>query len=218
MMSLLSEEDKREVQARLADLKGQVKLIMFTQELECQYCRETRALLEDVASLSDKISLEVYNFILDKEKAEQYGVDKIPAVVVEGERDYGIRFYGIPAGYEFAGLLEDIRMVSSGESGLSPEAKEALKKLSGPVHIQVFVTPTCPYCPRAGMMAHRMAFESELVTADVVESTEFPHLANRYGVYAVPKVVINETTSFEGALPEPHFLQYVLQAASSGTG
>ncbi len=217
-MSLLSEEDKREVQARLADLKGRVKLVMFTQELECQYCRETQALLEDVASLSDKISLEVHNFVLDKDKAEQYGVDKIPAVIVEGQRDYGIRFYGIPAGYEFAALLEDIKMVSSGESGLSQGTKEAIDDLSHPVHIQVFVTPTCPYCPRAGLTAHQMAFESELVRADMVEATEFPHLANRYGVYAVPKVVINETTSFEGALPEPQFLQYVLQASSSGRG
>jgi len=217
-MSLLSEEDKREVQARLVDLKGWVKLVMFTQELECQYCRETQALLEDVASLSDKISLEVHNFVLDKDKAEQYGVDKIPAVIVEGQRDYGIRFYGIPAGYEFAALLEDIKMVSSGESGLSQETKEAIDDLSHPVHIQVFVTPTCPYCPRAGLTAHQMAFESELVRADMVEATEFPHLANRYGVYAVPKVVINETTSFEGALPEPQFLQYVLQASSSGRG
>ena len=213
-MPILSEADKLEVQKRLADLKGQVRLVMFTQELECQYCRETRELLEDVASLSDKISLEVYNFVLDEEEVKRYGVDKIPAIVVEGERDYGIRFYGIPAGYEFAALLEDIRMVSSGESGLSQEAKDTLGGLSSPVHIQVFVTPTCPHCPRAGITAHKMALESELVRADVVEAIEFPHLANRYGVYAVPKVVINETTSFEGALPEHHFLQYVLQAAS----
>ncbi|HIE03845.1 MAG TPA: glutaredoxin, partial [Candidatus Latescibacteria bacterium] len=79
-MPMLSEADKIEVQKRLEDLKGQVRLVMFTQELECQYCRETRELLEDVASLSDKISLEVYNFILDGEEVKRYGVDKIPAV------------------------------------------------------------------------------------------------------------------------------------------
>ena len=218
MMSLLSEEDKREVQARLVDLKGQVKLIMFTQELECQYCRETQALLEDVASLSDKISLEVYNFVLDKEKAEQYGVDKIPATVVEGEKDYGIRFYGVPSGYEFSSLVEAIKIVSTGESGLTAQTKEALARIDKPIHIQVFVTPTCPYCPAAVSLAHRLALESDFIRADGVLAGEFPHLIRRYNIYAVPKVIINERVEFEGALPEESFVQQVLMAAEVPQG
>lgn len=175
-----------------------------------------RLTVEELAGLSDRIQVEVRNFVTDRPRVEEFGIDKIPAIAVlgEGDRDYGIRFFGVPAGYEFSSLLEAIKMVASGDSGLSPEAREALRGLKKPVHIQVFVTLTCPYCPMAVQLAHRCAVESELVRADMVEAAEFPHLANRYGVYAVPKVVMNEGVSFEGALPEKAFVDYLLTAGS----
>jgi glutaredoxin-like protein len=141
-MALLDERDRREVQKQLTALTGPVKLINFTQELACQYCRETELLLREVSELSDKISLEIYNFQLDKEKAAQYKVDKIPATVVEGMRDYGIRFYGIPLGYEFVTLLEAIKDVSRGSTELPAEAKAVVGQIQQPVHLQVFTTPT----------------------------------------------------------------------------
>ena len=118
--------------------------LYFTQEIECEYCNENRTLVEEIASLSDKIKVEVYNFTLDKNKVEEYKIDKIPAIAVcDGTgKDYGIRFYGIPAGYEFTSLMEAMRMVSSGESGLEEESKKELQKLNKPAHIQVFVTLT----------------------------------------------------------------------------
>ena len=143
-MALLSEEIKKEVQTELQGLEKEVKLIVFTQEIECEYCNENRLLAEEIASLSDKIKVEVYNFTLDKNKVEEYKIDKIPAIAVcdETGKDYGIRFYGIPAGYEFTSLMEAMRIVSSGESGLEEESKKELQKLNKPVHIQVFVTLT----------------------------------------------------------------------------
>ena len=141
-MGLLQEQDRREVQKQLTTLTGPVKLINFTQELACQYCRETELLLRELTELSDKISLEVYNFQLDKEKVAQYKVDKVPATVVEGTKDYGIRFYGVPMGYEFVTLLEAIKDVSRGGTDLPPEAKVSLAQIQKPVHLQVFTTPT----------------------------------------------------------------------------
>ena len=113
-MALLREKDVETLKKRFENLDKAVKIVNFTQELECQYCRETRGLLEEVAALSDKINLEVYNFQIDKGKAAEFKVDKIPATVVMGDKDAGIRFYGIPSGYEFASLLESIEMVSTG--------------------------------------------------------------------------------------------------------
>lgn len=141
---MLSEEIKKEVQTELQGLKNEAKLVVFTQEMECEYCNENRMLAEEIASLSDKIKVEVYNFTLDKNKVEEYKIDKIPAIAVcDGTgKDYGIRFYGIPAGYEFTSLMEAMRMVSSGESGLLEESKKELQKLNKQVHIQVFVTLT----------------------------------------------------------------------------
>jgi glutaredoxin-like protein len=141
-MAILSDRDRREVERQLQDLTGPVKLVNFTQELACQYCRETELLLREVAELSDKISLEIYNFQLDKEKVAQYRVDKIPATVVEGVKDFGIRFYGIPLGYEFASFLAAIQTASKGSTDLTPETKTALAGITQPTHIQVFSTPT----------------------------------------------------------------------------
>ena len=98
--------------------------------------------MTELSELSDKLELEVYNFQIDKEQVAQYKVDKVPAIVIEGQKDYGVRYYGIPAGYEFASLLEAITAVSKGESGLTPESKEKVGTLDRALHIQVFVTPT----------------------------------------------------------------------------
>jgi glutaredoxin-like protein len=142
VMAILNERDRREVETQLKVLTGPVKLVNFTQEMACQYCRETEQLLREVKELSDKISLEVYNFQLDKEKAAEYRVDKIPATVVEGSKDYGIRFYGIPLGYEFVPFLEAVKDASRGGTDLTPETRAALAGVRDPVHLQVFTTPT----------------------------------------------------------------------------
>jgi glutaredoxin-like protein len=194
-------------------LKDPVKLLVFTQELECQYCRENRLLAQEVAGLSDLIGLEVYNFINDKEKVSEYQVAMVPAIVPVGKKDYGIRFYGIPAGYEFTSLLETIKMISQGHSGLTETTKIALQFVTKKIEIKVFVTPTCPYCPAEAILAHRFAFENDFITSETIEVSEFPHLSNRYRVYAVPKTVINETVQFEGSVSEAEFLER-LKAAS----
>ena len=211
-MSFLSEKDQQYVVNLFENLVNPVKLIMFTQELECQYCRETHQLLEEIAALSDKIELQIYNFQIDNNMVEKYKIDKIPATVIEGDRDYGIRYYGIPSGYEFASILEDIVDVSKNDSGLSEEARAALAKINQPLHIQVFVTPTCPYCPKAVRLAHKMAIENKNITADMVEATEFPHLAMRYNVSGVPRTIINEDTPVEGSLPEMLLIEKVVEA------
>lgn len=217
-MSLISPKDAEELrQVFETSLAHPVKLMMFTQTIECQYCKETREIVEEVAALSDNVTAEIYNFVIDKAVAELYGIDKIPAIAIlrpeDGQdKDYGIRFYGIPSGYEFTSLIEDILEVSRGETSLKPKTKEALAKITKPVHLQVFVTPTCPYCPQAVQLAHQFAMENRNIRADMVEAIEFPHLSSRYGVHGVPRIVINETTHQEGAVPEPVMLAKLLEA------
>jgi glutaredoxin-like protein len=141
-MGLFRDEDAVEIRRRLSAMTAPVKLVHFTQELNLEYGPETRQVLEELAALSDKLSIEIYDFILDKEKVAEYGVDKAPATVIRNGKDYGIRYYGMPAGYEFATVLDAILDVSSGESGLGAESKEKLAQLNQPVHLEVFVTPT----------------------------------------------------------------------------
>jgi glutaredoxin-like protein len=215
-MPLLKDKDREYLAEQFEALPAPVKLIVFTQEFECHYCAETRQIAEELAALSKNITLEVYDFVADQEMAEQYGVDKIPATVVmragRQPKDYGIRYYGIPSGYEFSSLIEDIKLVAAGESGLSSQTKEWAAALDEPVHLQVFVTPTCPYCPQAVILAHQLAMESDFIRADMVEATEFPDLSMKYQVMGVPRTVVNDDLHLEGAAPEPMLLARLQEA------
>jgi glutaredoxin-like protein len=228
-MEMLTKEVRAATRKRLEDgMISPVSLLFFTQEAtrlvlpdnlrgqECLYCRETRQLLEEVSSVSEKIKLETYDFVADKEKAADHLVSKIPAIIVRGAQDYGIRFFGIPSGYEYMSLLEAVIDVSRGATDLNQKTREALKGLGRDVHIQVFVTPTCPYCTTAVRLAHQFALETARVRGDMIEATEFPHLAQKYSVLGVPKTVFNESLSLEGAVPEEVFLDHVLRAAEQG--
>lgn len=212
-MGLISDEHKVHLKGELGEkMEKPVKIVMFTQEVECQYCAQTRQLLNEIAALNDKISVEVYDFVSDAEKARQYGVDKVPAIAIIGEKDYGIRFYGLPYGYELQTLLEGIITVSRAKTDLSEATKTKIGEIKAPVHIQVFVTLTCPYCSMIASLAHKFAVESDMIRADVIEVSEFPHLGYKYGVMGVPKTIINEKVEFVGAIPEDLFLEHVILA------
>ncbi len=135
-MALLNAQIRKEVTEVLADVANPVTFKMFTQKFECQYCKETRELIEEVAELSDKLSVEIYDFEADKELADSLGIDKAPGVAVVGRKDYGIRMFGIPSGYEFGSLIESIKLVSEGESGLSADTKKMVAKLKQPATIR----------------------------------------------------------------------------------
>ena len=213
-MSLIPDEHREHIKNDLAEnLVNPVRVIMFTEEMECQFCAQTKLLVTEMAALNDKIQAEVHDFVADAELAKQYGVDKIPAIVLVGQKDYGVRLYGLPYGYEFQTLMSALTIVSQGKTDLSEETKSKLRAIRTPVHIQVFVTLTCPHCPSAASMAHKFAVESDLIKADVIDAGEFPQLASKYGIMGVPKIVVNEQIEFVGAVPENVFLEHVLLGA-----
>jgi len=195
-------------------LVNDVRLVVFTQEVPCIFCKETVDVATELAQTSPKIKLEVYDFVKDQMKAKEFRIDKIPAMAVIGVKDYGIRFYGIPSGYEFNSLIGAVLDVSKGDSGLSQKSKDLLRNIDKAVHIQIFVTPTCPFCPATVRLAHRLAIESDMIWSDMVESNEFVPLAQKYGVMSVPKIVINEKSEIAGALPEELFVAHVINAIS----
>lgn len=141
-MPLLNDQIRRDVGEMLREVKQPVKLTVFTEPEKCDYCEETRSLVEEISSLSDQLSFETFDRYEHADLASAFGIDKAPAVAITGAKDFGIRLYGIPSGYEFGSLLEAIKMVAGGESGLSPATRQTVAKLKAPVHIQVFTTPT----------------------------------------------------------------------------
>ena len=142
-MAILAERDQQAVRKEFERIEGPVKLVVFSQELVAgDLCRQNEQLVREVAALDDRISVEVLNPAIDRERAERYGVSEVPAIVVEGARDYGIRFLGIPSGYEFSNLIDAIILASTGQAQLTEATKTSLAGLTGDVSIKVFSTPT----------------------------------------------------------------------------
>ena len=198
-----------------------VRLLFFTQTLGCETCLQTRQILDELPVLSDKITIEEVNFILEPEKATEYEIDRVPAIAVVGqddagqERDSKIRFLGTPAGYEFMSLVQAVLLVGGRPSMLSEDSLKLIAAVTTPTKVHVFTTPTCPHCPRAVAVAHEMAFANPNITAFAVEATEYPDLARKYSVTGVPKTVVNDSVEILGALPPDAFVSQALAQPGS---
>lgn len=217
-MALISPTDQERLREDLAKMTRPVRLLFFTQALDCETCPQTRQILDELPVLSDRISIEEVNFVLEADKASRYGVDRVPAIALLGqdelgaERDSKIRFLGTPSGYEFISLIRAIRLVGGGPSELSAQSRARVAAVDKPVTMHVFTTPTCPHCPRAVNMAHEMAWANPHITAYAVEVTEYPDLARRFHVTGVPKTVVDDTIEILGAIPEEEFINQSLAA------
>lgn len=219
MEKLLSDQVIAQINDAFTELKEPVQVIYFGSKENCEYCAETQQLLEEVTALHDKLELNIYDFSEHQEMANQFNISEAPAITIaarQGEevQDLGIQFLGIPSGHEFSTLIGDIVMVSKRESGLSEKTREFLRTLETPLQLQVFVTPACPYCPRAVLLAHQMAMENpRMIRAEGVEAMEFPELANRFNVHGVPQTVINAGAGIVvGAVPEQNLLAEITRA------
>ncbi len=216
MEKLLDKSVVKQIQQAFAELKEPVQVLYFRSEADCEYCDEAQQLLEEVAAIDDRIGLTVHDRTRDIEAAKRFGVDKSPSLVVaarDGDEivDLGMRFSGIPSGHEFSTLVNDIVLASKRDSGLSQATRDFLKGLEEPLLLQVFVTPTCPYCPRAVLLAHQMAMENpRLIRAEGVEATEFQELAQQFYVSGVPQTVINAGAKMVvGAVPEINLVNQI---------
>jgi glutaredoxin-like protein len=198
----LSDTERSAVSKILSALSTPVRLLFFEQSIGCESCTPTRQLLEQIAELSDHVKIDTLNLVLNKDKAAQYGVDRVPAIVISTPRTDRIRFYGAPFGSELMSFVEAIRMAGTGETELSERSRKQLKTVSKPVDVKVFFTPTCVYCPQMITLANGMAVESALVTATAIDATEYPDLVRQYNVNGVPKTVINDTVGIVGVASE----------------
>lgn len=218
-VKVLDEQIVKQINDAFAEMKEPVQVLYFGSKENCEYCSETQQLLEEVAATHDKLELSVYDIQENEDVASQFNVSNAPGIVIAAKdgstiTDLGVQYSGIPSGHEFSTLINDILMVSRRDSGLSEKTREFLKNLSQPLHLQVFVTPTCPYCPRAVLLAHQMAMENpRMIRAEGVEATEFPELANRFNVRGVPQTVINSGAgSVVGAVPEQNLVAEIMRA------
>lgn len=205
-MGLLSKEDKEYLKNEFDKIKKDVSILFVTtdDEKKCEQCDNVRQIIDELTALSKSISFREID--INSEELKQYSVEMAPAMVLLNNGNGNIKYYGVPSGYEFSSLIDDIVDLGTGEIELDDEVRSELEGIEDKVHIRVFVTPTCPYCPAAVRIAHKFAMINPNIKADMIESYEFTEMADKYKVQGVPRVVINETVSFEGALPENEYL------------
>lgn len=224
MIPLREQELLREKFA--AEMVGQVKIDFFTQKQlsivvpgrqECEYCKPAGVMLRELASLTPSISLRSHMIEEAREEASRYGVSRIPAIVIRDAATWYATFYGFPGGTVFPAFIQTLADVSRGLSLLTDESRQRLSQLTEQVRLQMFVTTTCPYSPAMAHMAYHMAMGSPLIRTEVTEVSEFPDLAQRYNVRAVPLTVISiggvDKATVPGALSESGLIDRILQAA-----
>lgn len=208
-MAFLETDMREKIRERLLALPGPAKLLFFTQDPANDACERAEGLVREVVALSDKLTLEVFDKAGDKKKAEEYGVTRVPALVLEGPAGARVKLFGKLAGYEFAVFLAALKDTAAGKAAVGDAAAEKLDWVAQPATIKVFVTPTCVHCPKVARTAQRFAIAYGLVTAEVIDITEFPDVAEYYEVDQVPKVIINERVMMVGSPPEHIFAQAV---------
>jgi glutaredoxin-like protein len=211
------EELVNELRKTFTLLEAPVRIRWFTDPgAECAYCEDTQQIL-DLVQRNSGNKVKVIRHVKTDPEARKYNIDMFPAILIHGADEWNVRYFGTPAGYEFGAFVEDIVDASAGKVDVSPAIREVLLKyVTKPTRVMIFVTPTCPYCPLAVRAAHRFAMVNKNIYGDMVDALEFPDLADKYSVYAVPKSVIQvngeDRLEFEGVAPDPYFAAQILQA------
>ncbi len=214
MTALLGKEDVAEIQRLFrSGLEGEVKVLLFTSKVGCEYCAQTEQLLEEIAALSDKVKLKVLDKEVERATADSMEVEMAPTTVIIASNGAKLHYVGMPAGRQLRSLVEDLVDASRGRSEMDQETRDAIRRVKAPTVIKVFVTPVCPYSPLVVRSAHRFAIENPMIRAFMIETVEFPDLSRRYGVVGVPRTVINDRVRFDGAPGERAFALKVLEAS-----
>jgi glutaredoxin-like protein len=207
-------------------LEGPVKIDLFTQRPtsvfvpgreECPFCPHAEQLLEEIAHLSDKITLRVYERGSDRALEERYGIDKVPAFVVRGVINRPLVFFGLPAAELFPLLIESILMASLPAPTLPPTVRRRLKRLKRTVRVQVFALPNAPHCGEQASLALALALGDQHIRAEIVEISEFPALANRYEIRAVPMTIIDDKVALPGVTPVDDLVTEIVRATEQRT-
>lgn len=219
-MSMISlrPADLGHAQEVLEQLVEPVAFVYFTEENQCRHCRQEKDILAELSAMHTRLRLEMHDFKREPEEAEGYGIDKAPCTVLVGKEDYGVRYYGMPAGYEFRTFMRAVLMVSRGESGLATEQKQRIRAVESPLRIEVFTTASCPFSEIAMQTAQQLAVENDRITGEVVDVADFPELVRRHKIMTAPTTIVNGEFRFHGAASVDEFVDQVLKGAEQGKG
>ena len=210
-MAIFNEETRIQLIDLIGELPEKVNIILFTKEENCRTCKDTQQYMTEFAELNDNLNLTVYNFDNESEKVNELNIERVPAIVIldKENTNRGVKFYGIPAGYEIHSLMASVKEAAGVIKDTGDDIEQRISNIKKRINIKVFVTPQCPHCPGAVITGHKIAFQNKNVVCEMIESSAFPDQAKKYEVRGVPKIVINETHEFTGNQPMSKFLEVI---------
>jgi alkyl hydroperoxide reductase subunit AhpF len=157
-MALISPADQARLREEFDKMRRGVRLLFFTQTLECETCPQTDQILRELTALSDRISIEEVNFLLEPDRAAPLGIDRVPAIAIlagadphdaappgaagEAFADTRMRFLGTPSGYEFISLVQAVLLAGGATSRISDATRARLAAVQRPITMRVFTTPS----------------------------------------------------------------------------
>lgn len=211
MEKLLNKDLQKQVKAILDPMKDKIAIVLFAKETDCESCEPTLQIINEVAELSEKISVKVYDLDKDVNEVAKYNIEMAPSFVILDKEDQykGVKFNGIPAGHEFNSFLSALVEMSGEVSDVPADFAARVAKIDKPINIKVFVTMSCPHCPGAVQKAHKLAMMNKNVVGEMIEAQTFYELSEKYNVSGVPKIVINDTIELVGNQPIETFLSSI---------
>lgn len=215
---MIDENLLNSMQHDLSRMKNPVRLILFVRDAGCETCPEALNLARAIKARSPKIALEVYDQVMDRDKAEQYGVKHVPSIVVQGGNGRMVRFYGLIEDVFLRILMDTVLSVSNGKVWFPENILRALSHLEREVGIQVYVESDCPLCRPVAETAIGLALESDLIVADVIVASDFPDLIRKHSIKKLPKTIFGANLHMDGHVTETQFLEMIFQAEGVQVG
>ncbi len=215
---MIDEKLLDQMQHALAHMKTPVRLILFTSDAGCELCPEAVNIARAIKARSPKIALEMYDKVMDRDKAEQYRIKNVPAVIVQSANGRLVRFCGLIEDVFLKILLETIVYASEGKIWFPENIRRTLSHLERDVAIQVFVETDCSLCKPVAETAIGLAFESDLISSDVVIASDYPDLIKKYSIKTLPKTVFGPNLHMDGHVTESEFLEMIFEAEGVQTG
>ena len=209
---MLSERTLEIIRENSYSLKKPVRLVIFSSDSGCAACPDTLALGHAIKQQMNKIALESYDLVMDKDKSEQYNIKQVPAIVVQGEDGEAVTFYGLIEDVFLHILMSTIHAVSDSAVWFPDDVRRTLKHLAHDVRIRVFVESDCPLCRPVAETAIGLALESRYIYTDIIVAGDFPELIRKHSITKLPKTVFGENLQMDGHVSESEFLEMIFQA------
>jgi thiol-disulfide isomerase/thioredoxin len=209
---MIAERSLEIIKTSTSRLNKPVRLVLFTSDTGCATCPEMTALAKAIKAHFDKIALESYDLVMDRDKSHQYGIERAPAIVLQGVDGETATFYGLIEDVFLKILLDTVQSLSSTKVWFPEDVRRVLKHLDHDVKIQVFVESDCPLCRPVAETAIGLALESRYVYADIIVADNYPELIKKHKIKKLPMTIFGQNLQMEGHVTESEFLQMIFDA------